>query len=77
MTDGGIAEWLIPSEFMDVNFGTAIKQYLLSDVTLLHIHRYDPEKVQFDDALVTSSVIWFQNKKPNQIIKSVLILVGV
>lgn len=60
----GIAGWLIPSEFMDVNYGEAVKKYLLNEVTLLQIHRYDPKEVQFDDALVTSSVVWFKNSKP-------------
>lgn len=65
MTKGGIAGWLIPSEFMDVNYGRQIKQYLLRDVTLLHIHRFDPNDVQFDDALVSSAVVWFKNVKPD------------
>lgn len=65
MQDDGIAGWLIPSEFMDVNFGKAIKEYLVSRVTLLHIHRFDPEEIQFDNALVTSAVVWFQNRKPS------------
>lgn len=60
----GIAGWLIPSEFMDVNYGQAVKGYLLRKVTLLQIHRFDPSDVQFDDALVSSAVVWFKNKKP-------------
>jgi adenine-specific DNA-methyltransferase len=64
MADDGIAGWLIPSEFMDVNYGRQLKQYLLRDVTLLHIHRFDPNDVQFDDALVSSAVVWFQKRKP-------------
>lgn len=44
MTDGGLAGWLIPSEFMDVNYGRSIKRYLLDEVTLLHIHRFDPKE---------------------------------
>jgi methylase of polypeptide subunit release factors len=39
---GGIAGWLIPSEFMDVKYGGPLKQYLLDKVTLLRIHRFDP-----------------------------------
>jgi len=46
MAEGGIAGWLIPSEFMDVNYGKAIKRYLLEKVTLLKIHRFDPDDVQ-------------------------------
>ncbi|QWQ12182.1 Eco57I restriction-modification methylase domain-containing protein [Ralstonia solanacearum] len=64
MSEGGIAGWLIPSEFMDVNYGRALKAYLLREVTLLHIHRFDPNDVQFDDALVSSAVVWFKKAKP-------------
>lgn len=64
MAEGGIAGWLIPSEFMDVNYGRALKEYLLREVTLLHIHRFDPNNVQFDDALVSSAVVWFRKEKP-------------
>ena len=64
MSEGGIAGWLIPSEFMDVNYGKALKAYLLREVTLLHIHRFDPNDVQFDDALVSSAVVWFAKSVP-------------
>jgi hypothetical protein len=33
-------------------------------VELFRIHRYDPNDVQFDDALVSSTVVWFRNRKP-------------
>lgn len=64
MNEGGLAGWLIPSEFMDVNYGEAVKRYLLEKVTLLHIHRFDPHEVQFDDALVSSAVVWFRKEAP-------------
>ena len=66
MADDGIAGWLIPSEFMDVNYGRAVKQYLLNKVTLLHIHRFDPNDVQFADALVSSAVVWFRKSVPHK-----------
>lgn len=66
MKSNGLAGWLIPSEFMDVNYGKAIKDYLLKEVTLIQIHRFDPNEVQFDDALVSSAVVWFKNKKPSK-----------
>lgn len=65
MAAHGLAGWLIPSEFMDVNYGRAMKRYLLDRVTLLHIHRFDPNDVQFADALVSSAVIWFRNTPPS------------
>lgn len=64
MSADGVAGWLIPSEFMDVNYGRELKRYLLEEVTLLRIHRFDPHDVQFDDALVSSAVVWFKNTKP-------------
>jgi adenine-specific DNA-methyltransferase len=64
MADNGLAGWLIPSEFMDVNYGKQIKEYLLSKVTLLRIHRFDPKDVQFNDALVSSAVVWFRKTPP-------------
>lgn len=59
-----ISAWLIPSEFMDVNYGAELKQYLTESVELLRIHRFEPEDVQFDDALVTSTVVIFRNRRP-------------
>jgi len=64
LAEDAISGWLIPSEFMDVNYGIALKRYLLEKVTLLHIHRFDPADVQFADALVSSAVVWFRNAPP-------------
>ncbi|MDR2142095.1 MAG: Eco57I restriction-modification methylase domain-containing protein, partial [Deltaproteobacteria bacterium] len=69
MDDGAVAGWLIPSEFMDVNYGKAVKNFLLSEVELFRVHRFNPEDGQFKDALVSSAVIWFRKKKPdNQVV---------
>ena len=54
LAEGGLAGWLIPSEFLDVNYGKQIRKYLQERVTLLRIHRFDPKEVQFSDALVSS-----------------------
>lgn len=64
MEPDGIAGWLIPSEFMDVNYGVPVKRYLLSQVELIRIHRFDPNELQFGDALVSSAVVWFRKRKP-------------
>ena len=64
LAKGGLAGWLIPSEFMEVNYGEQIKNYLLHDVTLLRIHRFNPNEVQFQDAMVSSAVVWFKKEKP-------------
>lgn len=64
LQEGGIAAWLIPSEFMDVNYGSALRHYLTSQVTLLEMHRFDPLDAQFDDALVSSVIVWLRKQKP-------------
>lgn len=64
MQDGGLAAWLIPSEFMDVNYGTALKEFLTDRVTLIRAHRFDPDDVQFGDALVSSAVLVYRKSPP-------------
>lgn len=64
MAEGGFAFWLVPSEFMDVNYGRELKRYLLDRVTLVRIHRFDPSDLQFDDALVSSAVVIIKNASP-------------
>ncbi|MEX2176812.1 MAG: N-6 DNA methylase [Pirellulaceae bacterium] len=64
MEDDGYAAWLIPAEFMDVNYGAALKQFLTDRVTLIRAHRFDPANVQFGDALVSSVVLVFRKTRP-------------
>jgi adenine-specific DNA-methyltransferase len=64
MEENGYAAWLIPSEFMDVNYGAALKHFLTDRVTLVRAHRFDPDDVQFDDALVSSVVLVFRKVPP-------------
>jgi hypothetical protein len=61
----GLSVWLIPSEFMDVNYGAELKRFLTEHVKLLHIHRFRPTDVQFDAALVSSAVVVFQASPPD------------
>jgi len=65
MEPRGIGAWLVPSEFMDVNYGEGVKNYLLRKVTLLKIHRYDPSESIFPDALVSSALVIFRNELPS------------
>ncbi len=64
MENGAFAAWLIPSEFMDVNYGVALKDYLTTSVALSRVHRFDPDDVQFGDALVSSIVLIFRKMPP-------------
>lgn len=65
LADNGLAGWLIPSEFMDVNYGEALKRYLLTQVELIAIHRFDADDLQFGDALVSSAIVWFRKRRPS------------
>ena len=71
LAPGALSIWLIPSEFMDVNYGDAVRDYLTSKVELLRIHRVCPSDVQFSDALVPVRTLreskkWsgFPNRRP-------------
>lgn len=65
MEEKGLGIWLIPSEFMDVNYGATVRRYLTERVKLLHIHRFCPTDVQFTDALVSSAVVVFRKSAPS------------
>lgn len=65
MEENGLAIWLIPSEFMDVNYGSTVRQYLTEHVTLMHVHRFCPTDAQFTDALVSSAVVVFRKTLPS------------
>jgi adenine-specific DNA-methyltransferase len=64
MAENCLAGWLIPSGFMDVNYGQQVKEYLLNQVTLLRVHRFHPNDIQFEDALVSSAIVWFKKALP-------------
>lgn len=64
MEDQGFAVWLVPTEFMDVNYGVTLRRYLTEHVTLLHIHRFHSADLQFTDALVSSAVVVFRKSPP-------------
>lgn len=64
MAPGGVAVWLIPSEFMDVNYGAALRRFLCQQLTLMQVHRADPTELQFEDAQVSSAVLVLRQGAP-------------
>ena len=62
----GLSCWLVPCEFMDVNYGAAVRRYLTENVELVQIHRFCPRDLQFADALVSSCVVVFRNRRPEK-----------
>lgn len=65
LANKGVALWLVPAEFLDVNYGSVLRQYLSTRVTLRRLHRFNTEDVQFSDALVSSCVIAFEKALPS------------
>lgn len=65
MQKDAIATWLIPSDFMATNYGSALRQYLLSKVQLETFHIYNEDSPKFENALVSSCVIVFTNRLPD------------
>ncbi len=64
LRDGAVASWLIPTEFLYVNYGRALREYLYNHVSLIRIHRFEAQDVQFNDALVSSCIITYKKTKP-------------
>ena len=66
MKPGAVGAWLIPSEWMSVNYGSALRRLFSERVRLLRVHRFDASDVRFSDALVSSCVVWFANEPPSE-----------
>lgn len=59
-----VSAWLLPSEFLQVNYGRVLREYLTQKVELLHLHTYDVATSQFENARVSSTVVVFRNRSP-------------
>lgn len=66
LAEEAVASWLVPSEFLVVNYGQVLRDYLRSRVELLSIHQFNPEEVQFGDALVSSCVVTYRKASPGR-----------
>jgi len=64
MEKDALAAWLIPSEFMQSNYGAAVRYYLTHHVQLLRVHRFDHRERQFENAEVLPAVVVFRNRTP-------------
>ncbi|MDO8455054.1 MAG: N-6 DNA methylase, partial [Sulfurimonas sp.] len=61
LKENGRCAYIIPSEFLNSDYGKLVKTYLLKSKTLRHIIVIDFEKNVFDDALTTASIILCAN----------------
>ena len=61
LSQNGRCAYIIPSEFLNSDYGKLVKSYLLKSKTLRHIIVIDFEENVFDDALTTASIILCAN----------------
>lgn len=61
LSPNGRCAYIIPSEFLNSDYGKLVKTYLLKSKTLRHIIVVDFEENVFDDALTTASIILCAN----------------
>lgn len=69
LKEGGRASIIIPSEWMNSNFGKPLKELLLRDSLLKKILIFPHEFLTFDSALTTSCILFIEknsNKKENK-----------
>ena len=57
LNDGGKAAYIIPSEFLNSDYGTYVKRYLIKSNVLKHIIIFDFKESIFEDALTTSAIL--------------------
>lgn len=61
LNPGGRAAYLIPSEFMNSDYGKQVKSFLVKSRTLRHIIIVDFQENIFDDALTTACILLCAN----------------
>ena len=64
LREGGRLAYIIPSEFLNADYGVEVKRALLDSGTLHHVIIIDFTQCAFDDALTTACILFCQ-KGPN------------
>lgn len=64
LRQGGIAAWILPSEFQVTGYGAALRRYLSANVELLRLHTYDSRDPLFDKALASTCVVILRKNSP-------------
>ena len=63
MNKGARMAYLVPSEFLNSDYGVEVKRILLESGMLKHIIIMDFNKCAFDDALTTACILLFENNE--------------
>lgn len=66
LNKNGRAAYIVPSEFLNSDYGKLVKSYLIRSQTLRHIVVIDFEENVFDNALTTASIILCANDQSSE-----------
>jgi adenine-specific DNA-methyltransferase len=66
LNKNGRAAYIVPSEFLNSDYGKLVKSYLIKSKTLRHIVVIDFEENVFDDALTTASIVFCANDNQSE-----------
>ncbi len=66
LAEDAISAWLLPADYMETQYGSTLRDYLMNKVELLNIHTYETTAPRFENALVSSSVVVFRNRMPSE-----------
>lgn len=69
MKDGGRLAYIIPSEFLNADYGVEVKRALLASGTLRHIIIVDYTQCAFDNALTTACILFCQKGNASDLIR--------
>ncbi len=67
LKENGRIAYIIPSEFLNSNYGQLIKKYLLKTNTLKEIIIFDFNENVFNDALTTSAILFLEKSNSNTV----------
>lgn len=66
LSSAGRAAYLVPSEFLNADYGTAIKKYLLESRALRFVILFNSHENIFNNALTTSCILLFAHDEHSQ-----------
>lgn len=69
LNPNGRAAYIVPSEFLNSDYGKLVKSHLISNRSLRHVIVVDFEENVFEDALTTSSILLFANDEHDEFVR--------
>ena len=63
LTENGRAAYIVPSEFLNADYGKLVKEYLLKTNLLRHLFVINFKEKVFDNAITTASILLLANDK--------------